>query len=296
MAATADPLDRLALFVAVADDASFSRAARRLGISKGTMSRAISRLEAELGAELLHRTTHKVALSVAGTALYERVAPHLIELRRALCRLPERTEQPSGELRITAPPDFGVMVLPEVIAQFALRYPQVHLDVRITNEAIDLVAERFDLAIRASTGRQSKSLLVRRLGAAELRYYASPAYVARRGEPRSIDVSEHDWIRFAPLERKQRRKKSAAPRCYSDDFFFIRELLRQGVGVGPLPSYLAEPYVTSGELVAMRNGLRFRSAGAYYLLSPMRRALPRKTAAFRDMLVEHLRVRRLDAG
>ena len=102
MAETPVGLDLLGIFVAVADDTSFSRAARRLGITKGTVSRAIARLEQALGTELIHRTTHRVALSTAGTALYERTAPHLSALAHAVGRLPERAEQPSGDLRLTA--------------------------------------------------------------------------------------------------------------------------------------------------------------------------------------------------
>src|SRR5215831_2147300 len=101
MPATPPDYDLLAALVAVAEEASFSKAARRLGVTKGTVSRAIARLEDSVGAELVHRNTHKVALSTAGTALYERTAPHLSALDRAVGTLPERSEQPSGELRIT---------------------------------------------------------------------------------------------------------------------------------------------------------------------------------------------------
>src|SRR5262245_51409476 len=93
----------LGIFVAVAETQSFSGAAKRLGVTKGTVSRGIGRLEEVVGAELLHRTTRHVALSTAGVALYERSARHLVALREAVCKLPEREEQPSGRLRITAP-------------------------------------------------------------------------------------------------------------------------------------------------------------------------------------------------
>src|SRR5882672_9474023 len=125
MTATAIDYDLLAAFVAVAEETSFSKAARRLGITKGTVSRSIARLEDLLGAELVHRNTHKVALSTAGTALYERTAPHLAALDRAVGTMPERSERPSGELRITAPHDFAAILLPELVAQFLVRYPEV---------------------------------------------------------------------------------------------------------------------------------------------------------------------------
>jgi DNA-binding transcriptional LysR family regulator len=93
----------LAVFVAVAEQASFTKAARKLGIGKGTVSRAVAQLARQLGAELVHRTTHAVALSTAGTALYERTAAHLAALDQAVQKLPERAAEPSGVLRMTAP-------------------------------------------------------------------------------------------------------------------------------------------------------------------------------------------------
>ena len=154
----------LATFVAVADEQSFTKAARRLGIGKGTVSRAISQLEEQLGAELVHRTTRAVALSTAGVALYERVAPHMIALNQAVQKLPERAAVPSGELRMTAPQDIAVVVLPEILTQFARRYPDVRVDLRATNRQVDLVAEGFDLAIRAAPTLKDSTLTIRRSG------------------------------------------------------------------------------------------------------------------------------------
>jgi DNA-binding transcriptional LysR family regulator len=184
----------LAAFVAVAEETSFSKAARRLGITKGTVSRAIARLEETVGAELVHRDTHRVALSTAGTALYERTAPHLAALAGAVGTLPERSEQPSGELRVTAPHDFAAIVLPALVAQFVLRYPEVSVDLRVTNARVDLIAEGFDLAIRAVPEKLADSrLTARRLGIGAMGFYASPSYLARRGLPgfvTSADVAQ----------------------------------------------------------------------------------------------------------
>src|ERR1700679_3636380 len=103
--------DLLAIFIAVAEEKSFSKAAIRLGIGKGTVSRGVTELEVVVGAQLIHRTTHAVALSTAGTALYERTAKHLRALDDAIGNLPEPGERPSGVLRLTAPAAFGTVVL-----------------------------------------------------------------------------------------------------------------------------------------------------------------------------------------
>ena len=288
-------LDLLPVFVTVADVGSFTRAAKRLGVTTGTVSRAIARLEAAVGAELLHRTTHRVALSTAGTALYERAAPHVAALVQALGALPERAEQPSGLLRIAAPLDFGVMVLPRALGAFALRYPAVRVDLRVSNTAVDLGAEGGDLAVRASPTRLADSTLsVRRLGAGEIRLYASPSYVARRGEPRSWAEAGHEWVVFTQGEKVLAAPKEFRPRFRVDDFFAVRGLLEAGVGVGPLPSYVAEPSVRAGELVAVGPGLRWRGSGGYFLVYTGRSAPPRKVAAFRDFFVEWVRANPLD--
>src|SRR5688572_3548479 len=174
-------LDLLMLFVAVAESASFSAAAKKLGMPKSSVSRGVAALEAELGTQLLHRTTRHVSLSTAGSALYDRIAPLLGQIREAIGSLPEREEAPSGELRITAPNDVGAMFLADLIARFVARFPSVTVDARLTNRNVDLVAEGFDLALRAATRPlKDSSMVVRKVMPVELHLFASPTYLARR--------------------------------------------------------------------------------------------------------------------
>jgi DNA-binding transcriptional LysR family regulator len=284
----------LSIFVAVADEASFSKAAWRLQLGKGTVSRAIARLEDQVGAELLHRNTHKVALSTAGTALYERTAPHLAALVEAVGCLPERAGQPSGLLRLTAPYDLGIILLPQVLPTFSLRYPEVTFDIRLTNARVDLVAEGFDLAIRASVEPLAdSSLTVRRLGGGEIHHYASPSYLLRRGEPRELADPRHDWLEHSTA-RAPAKQRPGRPRGSCNDFLLLRDLLRDGAGVGPLPTSVAAAYLRSGELVRVLPGLRPRERGSFFLLYPSRGQVPRKVIAFRDFLVAHLKTRPLE--
>jgi DNA-binding transcriptional LysR family regulator len=279
----------LAAFVAVAEESSFSKAARKLGIGKGTVSRSIARLEAILGAELLHRTTHAVALSTAGAALYERTAHHLAALDQAVLKLPERAEQPSGQLRITAPHDFSVIVLPEVLSQFSRRYPDIRFDVRLTNARVDLVAEGFDLAIRAAPARmKDSSLTARRLGGASIAAYAAPSYLARRGRPRQLGDAAHDWIMHPGMLTVWKPPRGTAWRFLCDDILLKRDLLRDGVGVGVLPRFVGEPYVRDGllEPVPMRE---WHPAKAFFfLLYPSSGQVPRKVTALGDFLLDRL--------
>ncbi|MEO0324791.1 MAG: LysR family transcriptional regulator, partial [Myxococcota bacterium] len=180
-------LDRLRLFVQVADAGGFSDAARRLGAERSSVSRGVAKLERELGVQLFHRSTRSVALTSAGEALHAKVATHLAALERAIDALPEREEAPSGTLRITAPHDIGASDLSGVIADFVRRFPKVHVDVRVTNRRVDLVAEGFDAALRPGPARlPDSSLRATRLSEATGGWYASPRYVARAGSPRTL--------------------------------------------------------------------------------------------------------------
>jgi DNA-binding transcriptional LysR family regulator len=284
----------LAIFIAVAQQNSFSKAALKLGIGKGTVSRAITQLEGVVGAQLLHRTTHSVALSTAGTALYERTAHHLVALDQAVSKLPERAEEPSGELRMTAPSDFGAIVLPEILSHFARRYPQIHFDVRLTYARVDLVAEGVDLAIRAVAGSmQDSNLTVRRLGGARAELYAAPSYVARRGRPKVLGDPKHDWILHThTMSVLKVRKPLVRFRC--DDFLLARDLAREGAGVALLPRFVADAYVRDGTLESVAIGDRPPFKSDFVLLYPSSGHVSRKVSAFRDFLVERLKTAPLD--
>ena len=280
----------LSIFIAVADETSFSKAARKLGIGKGTVSRAVARLEELVGAELLHRNTHTVALSTAGLALYERTAHHLHALDQAVLKLPERAEEPSGELRITAPLDFGRIILPDVLVQFSRRYPDVRFHLRITNAQVDLVAEGFDLAIRAMRGAmKNSSLTARRIGGGSIAFYASPAYIARRGKPKQIGEPGHDWILPPQVQGHLKLPRDFVCRFLGDDFFLIRELVRDGAGVGMIPSFVAEPYEREGLLETITIGDMPRWTGGLFVVYPSSGQVPRKVIAFRDFLIERLK-------
>lgn len=282
-------LQLLVVFAAVAEQTSFSKAAQKLGVGKGTVSRAITQLESLLGVELLHRTTHHVALSTAGTALLERTRQHLAALHKAVVDLPERDEEPSGLLRMTAPHDFGAIVLPGVLTAFSRRYPSVRFDVRLSGSHVDLVREGFDLAIRVATGPlKDSSLTVRRVGRNTAALYASPSYLLRRGRPRQLDDERHTWVAH-PASLRLLKLRAEATHFLVDDFLVARDLLRDGLGVGILPGFVARTYVREGLLEEVTLPELAPMTGDLVALYPSSGQVPRKVAAFRDFLVEVLR-------
>lgn len=283
-------LNLLSLFVAVAEASSFSKAADKLDVRRSSVSRGIAALEQSLRVQLFNRTTRHVALTTAGKALYAKIAPQLASLQDALGDVPEREEQPSGPVRLTAPNDLGAIVLPDVLAGFVLRYPQVTLDVRLTNRLVDLVAEGFDFAIRVAAGRLSDSSLVaKRAATTELQVFAAPVYLARAGTPRtSEDAARHSWVGFPAARLPPPLAKPRSPaRVVGDDIRFVQEMVKAGVGLGALPTFLVREDVAVGKLVRVLPKLSMRS-GAIWLVHPPAKHVPRKVVALRDYLLEQL--------
>lgn len=289
-------LNDVVVFEAVARTGSFSVAAKELGMPKSSVSRAVARLENELKVQLLFRTTRKVSLSEAGTGLYDRVTPLLRSMKDALSGLPERGEAPSGTLKVTAPVDLGVLFLAEVLARYAARYPAVSVDLHLTGRVVDLVGEGFDVALRVASKLADSSLIVRRAAPVLFQLFASPTYLARRGTPRTAEELEaHDWVVFrgGPQQLRVAPVQPAAdhpPRIVCDDLLFVRDAVRAGVGIGLLPTFVAEPDVLAGSLTRIVPKVE-RSAGSLYIVTPSARHVPAKVAAFRDLVLELLRVR-----
>ncbi|MCU0701433.1 MAG: LysR family transcriptional regulator [Myxococcaceae bacterium] len=282
-------LQLLETFAAVAEQSSFSKAAAKLGVAKGTVSRSIAQLEALLGVELLHRTTHHVSLSTAGAALHERTRGHLTALRSAVVDLPEREEAPAGLLRMTAAPDFGAIVLPPVLAAFSRRFPAVRFDVRLSGHQVDLVKDGYDLAIRVATAPlKDSTLTARRLGRGSAAFYASPSYVARRGRPKQLGDERHTWVLHHGFVRFFKLRPETV-HFSVDDFLLARDLMRDGVGVGGLPTFVARAFLREGLLEEVPIGGTTTMGGDLVMLYPSSGQTPRKVTAFRDFLVEALR-------
>ncbi len=282
-------LNLLSQFVRVAESSSFSTAATKLGVRRSSVSRAIASLERSLGVQLFNRTTRTVALTTAGTALYAKIAPQLAAVRESVTSLPERDEGPSGELRVTAPNDFGAVILAPLLSGFMLRYPAVTLDVRLTNRRVDLVAEGFDAALRVTAGRLSdSSLLARRLSSLEMHVYAAPTYLARAGTPRSArEAADHAWVSMPALKLpRPLPTPTVKPRLLSDDVFFVAQAVSAGAGLSLLPTFLVREELATGRLVRVLPRISVRT-GALHFVHPPTQHVPRKVTAFQDYLVAH---------
>src|SRR5256712_11627902 len=186
-------LNRVRLFVRVAEAGSFTGAARLSGLPTSSVSRAVAALERELAVRLIQRTTRRLQLTEAGRVYYESVSRALSGVDGAAAAVSELQDAPRGRVRITAPADLGHWLLAPSLARFATRYPEVQIEVSLTQRIVDLVHEGFDLALRVGTLADNR-LVARALGLVRAGIFAAPRYLKRRGRPRS--VADHDCVLF----------------------------------------------------------------------------------------------------
>jgi DNA-binding transcriptional LysR family regulator len=288
-------LDDLAVFVRVVERGGFAGAARELGTPTSTVSRAIGRLEARAGVRLIQRTTRHVQPTSEGRELYAAVAPTISTLRAAARALEPPSRQPRGRLRVTAPNDLAAHFLASVVVAFAERHPLVQLDFALTNQHTNLVDEGFDVAVRASARLGDSSLIARKLGDLELRLYASPPYLQKRGAPATwSDLAEHPCIVFGAkdLARTWALQSAAGDvgvpvrgRIGGDDFTFVRAMVTAGAGIGLLPHINCGADEASGRLVRVLPEYHARGA-SLYVVYPSAKNVPARVTAFRDFVVQ----------
>jgi DNA-binding transcriptional LysR family regulator len=293
-------LNDIGTFVAVVETESFSAAAIRLGLPKSSVSRAIARLETAMSVRMLHRTTRKVSVTTAGKALYDRVQADVASLQHSVSDLPELEEEPSGRLRISTVADMSEYIA-ELVTPFAARYRRIEVDLRLTNDYIDLVKEGIDVALRFATKRLDDSnLTARKLSLTNVSLYASPSYLARCGTPRTPqELARHEWVvyRRAPQFKLEKDGRSvvveARGRITGDSLSFVRSAVICGAGIGYLGTFHADSDVVAGRLVRVLPGWS-SPISTLWAVWPGTRKVPRKVAAFIDFVVEALKTRPMD--
>lgn len=292
-------LSEIDAFVHVAAAGSFSLAARQLGVPKSTLSRAIARLEDTAGVRLFERSTRSVRLTEAGRLFRERAEPHTAGLRDAMDALGNERERPTGTLRISAPPD-AAELLSSIVVPFIARFPGVQVQVDLSTHLVNLVADGFDAALRASQRLRDSSLMARQLVRAELQLFAAPSYLARRGQPAQVEeLTRHDCVAFAPQNQVMEwrlqnasgtRKVRIESRIECNEFPFMRAALAAGAGIGFLPSFFVRDDIAAGRLIRVLPDWS-TPGGALYFVYPRARHVPKRVIAFRDFLLDQLPAR-----
>ena len=288
--------DELGVLVAVAEAGSLSAAAKQLGVPKSTVGRAIARLEDELGVSLVRRMARGPTLTEPGLVLANRAAPHIAGLRDAAIAQGRESQEVYGLLRVTAPADVGAHLIAPLLPGFFARHPRVRVEIESTLRVVDLVREGFDLAVRVTMGRlPASTLTARKLAPMNLALYAGTQYAARNHLPKHLDdLARHDIVGFYPGTNtltlqgpKGSEKLTVNGRASGNDFFFVREAIASGVGIGPLPWFLASQEVAAGRITRVLPEYRAVGGTAYLVYPPAKPVAP-KLVRFCAHLLEHV--------
>lgn len=261
---TMDRLQSMEVFVKVVEAGSFARAAERLDLSNAAVTRHVAALEAHLGTRLLHRSTRRLSLTDTGRAFHERCVQLLADLEEAEAVAGAAAARPSGLLKLNAPVSFSILHLAPLLPRFLALYPEVSLEVALSDRVVDLVEEGYDLGIRI--GRELRTNLVARvLAPARLAACASPAYLEKHGVPRlPEDLARHncltytywtareEWQFAAPDGRLQSVPVKGSFHANNGDLLRLAAL--DGVGIAMQPSFIVGEDLRAGRLLPLLPG------------------------------------------
>lgn len=279
-------------FVAVAESASFTNAARRLGTSVANVSRRVSALETRLDAKLLHRTTRQVSLTEEGRIYHHHCRQVLESLEEAERAVSHLHTKPVGQLRLTAPLSYGEKYIAPLVNEFALAHPALQIELMLTNQKLDLVDEGLDLAIRLGVLEDSR-LMARKLSTRAQFVCASPDYLARHGQPHTLsELDKHncllgtlDYWRFEEEGKARNIRVKGRLRCNSGPALVDAAL--RGLGLVQLPDYYVSTPIERGELVPLLTQYHPQSEGIWALY-PYNRHLSSKVRLLIDFLAQRL--------
>ena len=284
----------LTLFVNVADAGSFNKAAEQAGLSTPALSKRISKLEQDLGAQLIHRTTRRLSLTEAGESLYVHAKNIEGQVNDAIASVSAFSQGLTGTIKMSVPTISGELLLAEAIAEFCQEYPNISVDMRLENDFVDLVGEGLDLAIR--TGKlEDSSLIAKPLIQSNWIVCCSPSYVERHGEVRDLEaLKDHnclaytyqaqgsfDW-RFTRngIEESVRISGSFA----TNNAQALRKAALAGFGIVYVPRCSVYEDLQQGKLVAILTDYQPRRLGVYAIY-PFTKYLPEKLR----LLIEHIK-------
>jgi len=278
-------LSGMALFVRIVEEGSLSAASRALGLPKATVSRRLRLLEHEAGAPLVARSTRSLSLTDPGRRYYERVRSIVHEAQSAQAELVADNAEPSGLLRVSASLAYGQMVVVPRIVSFAARHPRVRVEVHLSDERVNLIADGYDLVIRMG-GVEDSELMGRSLGDVPIVIVAAPGYLERRGVPAcASDLSDHDAVVVLPgLDHWQVGAEMVKVRwrLSTGSMSAVRVALLAGLGIARVPEFVVADDLATGALVRLLPDAPLPRATATALYARARTASP----AIRKLLEE----------
>ncbi|WP_437931181.1 LysR family transcriptional regulator [Sorangium sp. So ce291] len=289
-------LAAIELLVATVEAGSFSRAARRLGVTPSAVSRRVMRLEQELGVALLARTTRSLRLTEDGQAFHARCVRIVEELGEATEALARASKKPVGLLRVDAPVTLGREVIAPSLPRFSARYPDVRVNLTLRDQHVDPVAEGLDLLVRVGRLGDS-SLVARRLGASRIVHCAAPSYIARRGAPGApADLARHDCVgylrdgrpaafQFPTGDGDAVLEVPISGPFHANDADVLKRLAIAGSGIVAMFDFLVKDALAEGTLVTVLETYPTMSWPIHAMYPKNRHLLP-KVRVFVDFLAE----------
>ncbi|MEM7438586.1 MAG: LysR family transcriptional regulator [Pseudomonadota bacterium] len=293
-----DRLTEMEAFASVVDLGGFTDAARKMGLSKSAISKHVSSLEARLGARLLNRTTRRVSPTEIGLAYYDKARQVLDDASEADAMVTSMQATPKGSLRLSATTDFGVNHISRALGAFLSKYPEINVNMVLSNRHVDLLSEGFDLAIRIGEMADS-SLRARKLAETNMRVIGSPKYLYEFGVPKRIDdLSAHKLLHFSNQSNGnawkitspsgEKRLIRAGGSLTVNDGQSLLQAAEDGLGIAYLPSFLYHEAVQDGRLKIVLPDLPVETLGIHVVYPPGLYTQP-KLRAFIDFLAEHFR-------
>ena len=278
-----DRFDALQAFARVVEAGSFTKAAQTLHMSKTTVTQLVQQLEARLRVKLLNRTTRQVKVTAEGAAYYQRVVQLLADLEDADSNVSSASAQPKGRLRVDVPSPLARMVLIPALPAFHARYPEIQLDMGVSDRNVDVIRDNVDCVVRGGE-ITDLSLTARRVGDLALGVYAAPSYLAQVGRPshpRELEGTHHRIVGYlrssrgtvVPIEMRFGRERVEVHGRYViavDDGNAYLAAGLAGLGILWLPRYMADPHVELGELQPLFDDWKLDPMPLYVAFPPNR--------------------------
>lgn len=290
------PLDEVMLFTKLVELKSFTAVADNLELSRSLISKKISRLEERLGVQLLNRTTRRLALTEAGRTYYQYCQQIENTLEEAESAVSEIRAHPKGALNINAPVTFGQLVLPEIIAQFLEKYPDVNVNLGLSDAFIDLIDGGYDLVIRIGELEDS-SLKARKVGTTQLRVFAHKKYLKKHGTPKiPQELSKHNCLWYKHMSSgvhewhfKSSKGRISVPisgNLSADNGMPLYYAVKAGLGIAIQPSFMLDAF-DDKNIIYLLEDFTLNENGIYAVYPPAKQP-PLNTRVFIDFLVEAL--------
>ncbi|HEV2613137.1 MAG TPA: LysR family transcriptional regulator [Gammaproteobacteria bacterium] len=285
-------LDEMEIFYTVIELGSFAKAADKLGVSKSHISKKIDLLEKHLHAKLITRTTRKLSLTEAGDNFYQQCAKVIEEATKGYAIIHELRGKPAGTLRISAPPAYGIYVLPRIIHNYLSHYPDVKIEVNLSNDYIDLVKQGYDLALRSGK-LESSSLIAQKILSVENIICASPSYLKKYGTPEHPnDLETHNFAVYEAAKKSRElvfTKNTHAVtvvingKIIANQIELSKKLVLESACIASLPKFMVEAEIAAGTIIHCLKDYHLPKSDLYAVY-PEREFLPPKVREFIGML------------